>query len=120
MGVCEVGRWLKDASGGWGSVVVVLVVMVVRRARSGRRKVGGRVERGEDDCQSTFRMLGANILATRLFCRGQWTVDSSTSGFSFVNFNLMPRRDSLTLGPALKTCVSPVTRQDDDYKKSCM
>lgn len=33
VGVCEVGAWLKDASGGLGSVVVVVVVTVVRRAR---------------------------------------------------------------------------------------
>ncbi len=62
MGVCEVGRWLKDASGGWGLVIVVLVVMVVRRARRGRRKVGGRVEREGDDWQSAFHVLRANIL----------------------------------------------------------
>lgn len=43
VGVCEVGVWLKDASGGLGSVVVVTVV---RRARRGRRNVGGR----EIDC----------------------------------------------------------------------
>lgn len=39
VGVCLVGRWLKAASGGFGSVVVVLVV---RRERNGRRKVGRR------------------------------------------------------------------------------
>ena len=44
VGVCEVGVGLKDASGGLGSVVVVTVV---RRARKGRRNVGGR-ERGCD------------------------------------------------------------------------
>lgn len=49
MGVCERGWWLKDASGGLGSVVVVLVVVVERRARRGRRKVGGSVGRDGDD-----------------------------------------------------------------------
>lgn len=39
VGVWDVGAGLKDASGGFGSVVVV---QVVRRARRGRRKVGGR------------------------------------------------------------------------------
>lgn len=61
VGVCEAGRWLKDASGGSGSVVVVLVVRVERRARRGRRKVGGRVVRGGEGGMRAFRMVWANI-----------------------------------------------------------
>lgn len=64
MGVCEVGWWLKDASGGLGSVVVVLVVMVVRRARRRRRKVGGSGKRGLGGWQSAILILRANMLAT--------------------------------------------------------
>lgn len=71
MGVCEVGRWLKDASGGSGSVVVVLVVMVVRRARRGRRNVGGSVERGVNGWQRAFAILRANMLATKSVRCGQ-------------------------------------------------
>lgn len=66
VGVCEAGKWLKDASGGFGSVVVVLVVMVERRARRGRRKVGGSMGRGVDGWQSVLPMPRANMLATRL------------------------------------------------------
>ena len=44
VGVCFEGRWLKADSGGLGSVVVV---DVVRWARRGRRKVGGRVTLAE-------------------------------------------------------------------------
>lgn len=71
VGVCEVGRWLKDDSGGLGSVVVVLVVMVVRRARRGRRKVGGSVERGLDAWESALPMLRANMLATEFIRFGR-------------------------------------------------
>ena len=44
VGVCFEGRWLKADSGRLGSVVVV---DVVRWARRGRRKVGGRVTLAE-------------------------------------------------------------------------
>lgn len=62
VGVCELGRWLKDASGGSGSVVVVLVVIVERRARRGRRKVGGRVERGDGGWMNAFLRLRVNMV----------------------------------------------------------
>ena len=63
VGVCEVGSLLKDDSGGLGSVVVV-DVMVVRRARRGRRKVGGRIDMDGDDRRSALPVLRANIVTT--------------------------------------------------------
>ena len=53
--------WLKADSGGFGSVVVVLVV---RCARRGRRKVGGTPALGWGNCKYARRRLRLNMLDT--------------------------------------------------------
>lgn len=56
--------------------MVVVDVTVVRRARRGRRKVGGRVEGEFDGGQSTLLMLRVNMSAKESFAM----VSSSLNG----------------------------------------
>ncbi len=52
----------KAASAGSGSIVLASVVR--RRARRGRRNVGGRVALGEGNWQNIFRRVCESILVT--------------------------------------------------------
>ena len=66
--------------------MVVVVVVVVRRARRGRRKVGGRAERGGDGCWNARAMLRANML--EMMCI--WYLLCSMTFRTRMNIDLMP------------------------------